>query len=195
MATPDDIHPQTGCRLPPIDPRTLDPEGRAIFALLTSPDGGTIRGLRGPGGIGLNSPAFSKVNRPLTRFLKSETGVSPREREVAVLATARCCANRFEWAAHEAEAVKAGVPRETMEAIRRERPSQEAHEDDRVIVDLARAIFQLRHVPAPLYQAAHARFGTARLVNLVAIMGSFASTAAILTAFDMQLDEGVEPAF
>jgi hypothetical protein len=30
-------------------------------------------------------------------------------------------------------------------------------------------------------------------VDIVALMGSYASTAVMLTVFDMQLDEGVDP--
>jgi 4-carboxymuconolactone decarboxylase len=37
------------------------------------------------------------------------------------------------------------------------------------------------------------RFGRRTLVDLVALMGNYAATAALLTAFDMQLDPGQEP--
>jgi 4-carboxymuconolactone decarboxylase len=195
MSHREDVYPETGCRLPPLKREELATEGQAIFDLLTSPSGGTLRGLRGPGGITLHSPAYAKLNRPVNRFFRSESGLDPRVREAAILVTARCCASRFEWAAHEAEAIEVGVPTETVEAIRRERPADEAHPEDRLVIELARSIFLLRNVPAPLYRAAHARFGSAGLVNLVALMGSFASTAALLTTFDMQLDPGVEQPF
>ena len=38
-----------------------------------------------------------------------------------------------------------------------------------------------------------ARFGRRALIDLVALMGNYAATAALLTAFDMQLDPGTEP--
>ena len=38
-----------------------------------------------------------------------------------------------------------------------------------------------------------ALFGRKKLVDLVALMGNYASTAALLTAFDMRLDPGIEP--
>ena len=37
------------------------------------------------------------------------------------------------------------------------------------------------------------QFGQRRLVDLVALMGNYAATAALLTAFDMQLDPGQQP--
>ena len=36
-------------------------------------------------------------------------------------------------------------------------------------------------------------FGPNRLVDLVMLMGNYASTAALLTAFDMQIHEGETP--
>jgi 4-carboxymuconolactone decarboxylase len=43
------------------------------------------------------------------------------------------------------------------------------------------------------YAGALAEFGRRKLVDLVALMGNYAATAALLTAFDMQLDPGAEP--
>ena len=40
------------------------------------------------------------------------------------------------------------------------------------------------------YAKALERFGVRGLVDLAALMGNYASTAAVLTVFDMQLDEG-----
>jgi hypothetical protein len=37
------------------------------------------------------------------------------------------------------------------------------------------------------------QFGPRQLVDLVALMGNYASTAALLTAFAMRLDEGQPP--
>ena len=42
------------------------------------------------------------------------------------------------------------------------------------------------------YARALTEFGPGRLVDLVALMGNYASTAALLTAFAMQLDPGQE---
>ena len=43
------------------------------------------------------------------------------------------------------------------------------------------------------YARALEQFGRSSLVDLVALMGNYAATAALLTAFDMQLDPGQEP--
>lgn len=190
---PDDIDPQSGCRLPLPDRDALSPEGRRIYDSLADPNGGTLRGLRGPGGITLHSEELARRSRPVNRYLRNESALGPRLRELAILATARELDSQFEWAAHEAEALRAGVPASVIETIRHRRPLDTLDPDDTVVIGLAREIFMARKVRSETFARALALFGRKRLVELVALMGNYAATAALLTAFDMQLDPGQEP--
>lgn len=187
---PHDIDPDSRCRLPLPRREDLDEAGRAIFDRNTDPAGGTIRGLKGPAGIQLHSPVLCKANRPVGRYLRFEAGFSEREREVAILITARECDSRFEWAAHEPVALKVGVPKETVEAIKHRKPLAEIAAEDALIVAIGRETFGKRKLSSQTYAQALARFGARKLVDLAALMGNYASTAAVLTVFDMQLDEG-----
>jgi putative methionine-R-sulfoxide reductase with GAF domain/alkylhydroperoxidase family enzyme len=185
-----DIDPQSGCRLPLPRREDLDEEGRQIYDRLADPDGGTLRGLRGPGGIQLHSPELARRSRPVNHYLRYESGLGPRVRELAILATAREHDNAFEWAAHEPAARGEGIPPETIDLIRWRGATAGLAEPDRVVIDLAREIFAARHVSPATYTRALAQFGERRLVDLVALMGNYASTAALLTAFAMQPDDG-----
>src|SRR4051812_23970599 len=190
---PDDVDPQSSCRLPLPDRDTVGPEGRRIYDSLADPNGGTLRGLRGPGGIQLHSEELARRSRPVNQYLRNEAGLSPRLRELAILATARELDSQFEWAAHEDEARRVGVPAELIETIRHCRPLDTIDPDDAVVVALARETFTARKVAPATFARALARFGRKNLVELVALMGNYAATAALLTAFDMQLDPGREP--
>jgi 4-carboxymuconolactone decarboxylase len=92
---PDDIDPQSGCRLPLPSREALSPEGRAIYDSLADPNGDTLRGLRGPGGITLHSEELARRARPVNRYLRNEAGLGPRLRELAILATARELDSQF----------------------------------------------------------------------------------------------------
>jgi 4-carboxymuconolactone decarboxylase len=48
-------------------------------------------------------------------------------------------------------------------------------------------------VSSETFAKAKAMFGPNKLVDLVMLMGNYASTAALLTAFDMQLHAGKKP--
>jgi 4-carboxymuconolactone decarboxylase len=189
----NDIDPHSRCRLPFVDRDALDPETRAMFDAHQKGGSHTLRGLRGPGGIKLHSPTLAKHARPVGRYLRAEAGFSGRVREVAILITARCCDSQFEWTAHEPEAIRQGVPRETIEAIRLNGPVDGLDATDALIITLGREALQQRKVRPETYRRALETFGVRRLVDLVALMGNYASTAVLLTVFDMQLDKGVEP--
>ena len=82
---PEDVDPQSGCRLPLPKREELDEAGQRIYDSLVDPKGGSIRGLRGPGGILLHSPELSRYTRPLNRYLRHEAGLGGRVRELAIL--------------------------------------------------------------------------------------------------------------
>lgn len=186
---PADVDPVSRCRLPLVKREALDAEGQALFDTNVDPKGGTLRGLIGPGGIQLHSSHLAGLSRPINRYLRFEAGFSPYLREVAVLITARECDSAFEWAAHEPEALKQGVPQAVIDTIKFRRPTAELPETDALIVDLGREMFGQRKVSSATYARALARFGQKGLVDLVSLMGNYAATAALLCAFDMQVDD------
>jgi hypothetical protein len=94
---PEDVDPQSGCRLPLPRREELDEAGQRTYDSLADPKGGTIRGLRGPGGIMLHSPELSRHARPLNRYLRQGAGLGGRVRELAILTTARELDSQFEW--------------------------------------------------------------------------------------------------
>ncbi len=187
---PEDIHPVSRCRLPPPRREDFDDAGKAVFDTYVDPKGGSIRGLQGPGGIQLHSPRLAEINRPGNSYLRFECGLSPREREVAILITARECDSRFEWAAHEPELRKCGVPEETIQAIKHGARSTACRKRTPSSCSLAAkrsATARCRLKPTSARSIVTA---PKQLVDLVALMGKYAATAAMLCVFDMQLDEG-----
>ena len=193
-SAPPDIHADSGNRLPLVKRDSLDPAGQKTYDQLNSPSGGSLAGLRGPGGIMLYAPKVSELNSALNRYLRSpETGFDGHVRELAILVTAREFDNQFEWAAHESVALKEGVPAATIDVVKHRKSLRGVPEADAVIVQLGREIYRNRKVSAATYARAVKQFGPERLINLVALMGNYAGTAALLTVFDMQLPPGQKP--
>lgn len=190
---PDDIDPESGCRLPLPRRGELSREAQAVYDRLANPSGGNLRGLRGPGGIQLHSPELSQRSRPLNHYLRFEAGLGGRVRELAILTVARELDSQFEWAAHEAEALREGVLPQTIDIIRYRHDLDGLTEPDAIIIQLGREIFGIRRVCTATFARALKQFGRRQLVDLVALMGNYAATAALLTAFDMQLDPDQKP--
>ena len=139
-----------------------------------------MRGLKGPGGIQLHSPELAQRSRPVNHYLRYEAGLGGRVRELAILATAREHDSQFEWAAHEPAALAEGIPPELIDTIRRRGDTARLAEADAIVIDLAREIFGTRNVCPQTYARALQQFGGRQLVDLVALMGNYASTAALL---------------
>ncbi len=190
---PADIDPESGCRLPLPRREALDDAAAELFDQLETLSGRSLVGLNGPGGIRLHSPYLAVLSQPLNRYLRFETALPGRIRELAILVVARAQDCQFEWVQHEGAALKEGLSAETIDIVRHRRPTDGLDETEAAVIALGRAIFEARRVGTETYASALVAFGARDLVDLVSLMGLYAATAALLTAFDMQLRPGQEP--
>lgn len=192
-AIPADVDPESGFRLPLPKRAELDDTGQRMYDRLKDPSGGTIAGLRGPGGITLYDSRLAELNNALNQYLRREAGLSPHVREVAILTAAREFSSQFEWAAHEREALKAGVPQATIDAIKLRQSLDGVPEADAAVIALGREMLGAKQVDAATFARALKQFGPRSLLDVVALMGNYAGTAALLAAFGMQLPPGEKP--
>jgi len=190
---PADVDPESGCRLPLPKRAGLDADAQRVYDSLADPGGESLRGLRGPGGILLHSPELARFTRPLNHHLRHAAGLGGRVRELAILTTARALDSQFEWCAHEAEAMRQGISPRIIDIIKYRKDTAALDEADAIVIRLGREIFTARKVMPATFARALSQFGRRALVDLVALMGNYAGTAALLTAFDMQLDPGQTP--
>lgn len=190
---PEDVYQESWCRLPLVDPNSLPEEARAIFDIHADPTGWSHAGLRGPGGVRLHSPRLAQLWHAVGRYLRDETELSERVREVAILTTAREHDSQFEWQQHEKVAKGVGVPVETIEAIKLRRPVDGLTEDDALVIQLGRQVFGDHTVESALFASVLESFGARGLIDLISIMGTYSATAALLTLVDMQLPPGEDP--
>ena len=190
---PSDVYEDSGCRLPIPDRSAMDALGQKLFDDFASPRGGSLVGLWGPGGIRLHSPKLSRYSREVLRYFRDEAPMSPHDRELAILITAREHDNQFEWAAHEPEGRRHGVTPEAIDAIKHRGSLEGLSDSDAAIIRLGRELFGQRRVSQETFAKALEIFGRQGLVDIVSLMGLYAATAALLTAFDIQLHPGQEP--
>jgi 4-carboxymuconolactone decarboxylase len=187
------IHPDSGCRLPPVNRASLDERGRAVYDRQLDPARGSLVGIRGPVGIRLHSPVIAEHAQAMVQFYRTDTVIDEQTREIAIITTARAHDSQFEWAAHAPLAAKVGVAAETIDAVRDNLPVDGLPERDALIVSFGRQLFSEHKVSDELYSRAIEMFGKRGLVELVTLMSMYAGTAALLAAFDMQLPDGKEP--
>ena len=196
---PGDVYPESGARLPL--PRREDllgnPQALAMYDRFVDPASDTYAGIHGPGGIRLHSPELAVSMTPNGHYIRRKAGISGRERELAILATARELDSEFEWMAHEEPARKAGISDAQIETLRTRGPLDGPIDGmdgaDAILVRLAREAFTEPKVAKATYAAALEQFGARKLIDLVQLMGNYAGTALILSVFDVQLHPGKSP--
>jgi 4-carboxymuconolactone decarboxylase len=188
---PPDIDPQSGFRLPLPKREDLDDAGKEAYDRAATP-GASIMGLRGPAGIQLHSPKTVAARNAAANYLRYKV-FAPNVREVAILVVARAMDSQFEWAAHEPEALKEGVPQAVIDVIKHRKSTQGLDETYAAIIEFGRQAFVDHKVTSATFARVKALFDASKVVELVMLMGNYAATAALLTAVDMQLPEGQKP--
>jgi 4-carboxymuconolactone decarboxylase len=188
MTMPSDIDPQSGFRLPLPKRDDLDDTGKRAYDRAAS-GVRSIVGLRGPGGIHLYSTKTLEARNTAAHYLRFEV-FAPNVREVAILTVAREMDSAFEWAAHEPEALKEGVPAKVIDVIRHRQSTQGLDEIYAAIIELGRETFGKHKLSSATFARARKLLEPQKLVELALLMGNYAATAALLTVFDMQVPDG-----
>ena len=86
---PDDVYEDSRFRLPLPRRENLTTAARMIYDKHADPDGGSLAGLRGPGGIKLHSSGYAENSVAQLHYLRNGTGISTAIRELVILVTAR----------------------------------------------------------------------------------------------------------
>lgn len=186
---PGDVFPESGSRLPRVQRDALDAASQELYDGIMS-DPRSLRGLRGPAGISLNSPQLYRRSREHSQYLRFESGLDERLRELAILVTAREMDSHFEWHAHEAEGKRLGLGDEVIDIVRKRKRVHGVGAKEAAIIALGREAFRKHRVRRSTYATAIELFGAQTLVNLVSLMGEYAATALKLHVFAQQLPEG-----
>ena len=84
--------------------------------------------------------------------------MTPKTREVAILTVAREMDSRFEWAAHEPEALKEGVPQQIIDIIKYRKSTQGIDETYAAIIEFGRQILRDHKVTSAAFARLKALF-------------------------------------
>ena len=177
-------------RLPPIPDDALTPAQRAASDELTSGPRGK---LAGPFVPLLRSPELMARVQKVGEFLRFESALPARIKELAILIVARHWDQRYEWSFHLPLALKAGVARATAEAIAEGRRPTGLTAEEAAAYALLTELLQFRQVGDDAYGAALAQFGEAGVVELIAFGGYYGLLAMVMNAARTPADDAEVP--
>jgi 4-carboxymuconolactone decarboxylase len=176
-------------RVPMIEKKAdLPPAHHDVFDAITRSRGR----IAGPFAVLLHSPELAGRAAHLGAYVRFESALTPVQRELAVLATARAMDCAYEWAYHAPEARKAGVPAETIAAIREQRGPSAFDTEAAEIVEYARQLLTAHRADEATFAALRARLGVSGIVELTATIGYYAMLACTLNAFEVMPEPGTE---
>jgi 4-carboxymuconolactone decarboxylase len=182
-ALPQDIHPVTLSRLPPVTAADLDEAGQRLLAARTNFTPGP-----GPTHITVYSPRELDLGIPSGE--KSPVGA--RYFQLAVLITAREIDQQYEWSFHELAGRRQGLEQAVIDVVKYNRDVTALSDKDATLITFGRALFREHRVSSELWAKMVSHFGRQRTVQLMMIMGDYFRVGFMLNAVDQHLPPGRE---
>ena len=180
-ALPKDIHPETGNRFPAMKREQLNEAGKRLYDARGAADA------FGPGAIRLYSPPVADAMSGLNDYLRRKSGLDARLVELAILVTAREMDSEYVWTAHEPAAQKAGLAQAIIDTVKYRRPLTTLGEKEAVIVQLGRDSISKHKVSSDTFARAVKLFGNQGVVDIVSLIGDYASTTILLNVADQHV--------
>jgi 4-carboxymuconolactone decarboxylase len=174
-------------RVPDLDPAALTDAQRRVYDMIASGPRGVVRG---PLAVWLNRPGLAEPAQALGQYCRYDSSLSTRLSELAILVLARHWNSEFEWWAHKAHALKAGLPIDIIDAIRDRQPPPFTSDTEAVVVEFVSVLHAQRGVPDNLYARAVALLGQDGVIDLVGIAGYYTLISMTINVFDVRPPEG-----
>jgi len=180
----------TSDRLPLLSRDEMTPEQqRAADALVRGRRGA----LFGPFVPLLRSPELLDRAQRLGEYLRYDSALPARLRELAILVTARHFRQAYEWHVHAPAGIEAGLAPETLAGIAADDRPPSMRADEAVIHDFCSELHVRHEVSDATYAAALTLLGERGLVDLCGVCGYYGLLALVMNAARTPLPEGAAP--
>lgn len=174
----------------PVTPDSMNAAQKAVHDAIA---GGPRGHVRGPFPVLLHSPPMADHVQKLGAYVRYESGLPDRLRELAVLVTSRFWRAEFEWFAHHELARKAGIPSDAIEAIRTGAKPNFDDPTDEAVYTFCTALHRDHQVDDATYAQVQELLGQEVLTDLVAMSGYYTLLAMTLNVYKVPLPDGTHP--
>jgi len=164
--------------------------GPRLFEL-TDPEGR----LQGPFNAMVLAPSVGLALQELGAAIRYRTGLTDRQREVAILALAAHRRSDFEAYAHEAVGRAVGLTDAELLELRAGRAPESLPDDERLVHAACTALLTERSLDDAAFAEASGRLGLAGLLEVVTLVGYYDTLDLIMRVAESPLPSGVEPPF
>jgi len=174
-------------RLPPIPAEAMTPAQREAAEALVK---GRRGALFGPFVPLLRSPELLNRAQRLGEYLRYDSALPARLRELAILVTARHFRQAYEWHVHAPAALDAGLAAESIAGIAAGRRPQGLQPDEATVFAFCTELHATHEVRDETYAAAAALLGEQGVVDLCGVCGYYGLLALVMNAARTPLPDG-----
>ncbi len=174
-------------RIPYPDPSQY--EGQPLAERIRAERGGQLLNLYR---MLLHSPAVTEGWLAFLTAIRHKTELRARYRELAILRIAVLNGAEYEFDAHVPFALKEGVSREAIDALRADRATNDLDEVDRAVVAYADTMTREIHVSDEVFARIHEHFVEREVVELTATIAAYNCVSRFLEA--LRIDPERAPA-
>ena len=186
---PADVDPQSRARLPYLKKSDMDAKGQKIFDIFPSKDGT----LSGPLAFAAYNPGVAQALLDLHNAAVTGGTLDPHTRELAILVACRETNFNLEWNGHEPSAVKAGIDAKVIDVVRNRGPLAGLNEKDATVVRFGRQMLTDKKVDSTTFAKAMELWGKRGVMDMVAVMNTYAVSGYFAIAVDEHAAEGKAP--
>src|SRR3954470_8677865 len=187
---PRDLDPDSRARLPYLQRKDVDEAGQKIFDVLP---GASKEGvLSGPLAFAAYNPAVAKALFDLHNAAVAGT-LNAHVRELAIMVACRETNYNLEWNGHEATALRSGVDAKVIDIVRRGAPLTGISDEDATVIRFGRELYTDRKLDSATFAKAVGLFTQRGVMDMVAIMNTYAVSGFYGIAVDEQAAAGKTP--
>tara|TARA_B100000029_G_scaffold25505_5_gene25133 strand:- start:124 stop:678 length:555 start_codon:yes stop_codon:yes gene_type:complete len=175
-------------RIPQVDHTNVNQDLLDIFKeLANDPDGiGT-----GPMSVLKHSPEMAKRAIPLFEYVRNESSVPFKLRELAMLVTGRTMDCPYIWNRHVGIARETDLTNELIDSIRDRRNLPQIPEDESIIINYCSDLMNKKKVTEDLFEKTLSLLGRQGLVELNTLIGFYTMLAFNANSVELDLPDDI----
>ena len=142
---------------------------------------------RGPFLVWLHSPELCDRVEALGAYVRFDSSLALRLRELILLIAARHFDAEYSWNAHVLKATEAGVDAAALQRLAAHQDPAFGPRDEQVIHAFCTEVLEDHFVSDETFAEAHELFGSAGVVDIIGSLGNFSMLAMCLNTFEVAL--------
>ena len=180
-----------GDRFKPLTYEQMTAEQKVMIEHLLSGDrGGTTTG---PFNVLLRSPEMGDLAQQLGAYVRFHSRISAKERELAILITARSWTAQYEWIAHKRLALQAGLSPAVIDSVAVGKRPAALEPGEQVVYNFCVELLTTKHVSDSTFQAALNHLGERGVVDLIGLLGYYDMVSMLLNVDRYPIPDGSQP--